>query len=291
MTLAKFEVFRTVIELGGLSKAAEALGLTQSAVSHAIASLESDFGFTLLTRGRSGISLTSNGERILLYIHEILKWNEQMMQEVANINGIEVGTVRIGTFPSVFIQWLPQIMKQFKQSFPLIEIKLFEGNYDDIEQWIVNGAVDFGFLSLPTSKAFEVIPLKKDKMLCILPDTHPLHQQDKIYFEQIKNEMFIMPKSNIDKDVRKILKNNNVTPEIQYEVEEDQAIIAMVQNNLGISILPEMILYRIPNNVCVINLEGDNYRSIGIAATSLKNISPAAGKFIEYVKLWLNVQE
>ncbi|CEH28536.1 LysR family transcriptional regulator [Aneurinibacillus migulanus] len=291
MTLAKFEVFRTVIELGGLSKAAEALGLTQSAVSHAIASLESDFGFTLLTRGRSGISLTSNGERILLYIHEILKWNEQMMQEVANINGIEVGTVRIGTFPSVSIQWLPQIMKQFKQSFPLIEIKLFEGNYDDIEQWIVNGAVDFGFLSLPTSKAFEVIPLKKDKMLCILPDTHPLHQQDKIYFEQIKNEMFIMPKSNIDKDVRKILKNNNVTPEIQYEVEEDQAIIAMVQNNLGISILPEMILYRIPNNVCVINLEGDNYRSIGIAATSLKNISPAAGKFIEYVKLWLNVQE
>ncbi|MED4731883.1 LysR family transcriptional regulator substrate-binding protein [Aneurinibacillus migulanus] len=136
-----------------------------------------------------------------------------------------------------------------------------------------------------------IIPLKKDKMLCILPDTHPLHQQDKIYFEQIKNEMFIMPKSNIDKDVRKILKNNNVTPEIQYEVEEDQAIIAMVQNNLGISILPEMILYRIPNNVCVINLEGDNYRSIGIAATSLKNISPAAGKFIEYVKLWLNVQE
>lgn len=291
MTLAKFEVFRTVIELGGLSKAAEALGLTQSAVSHAIASLESDFGFTLLTRGRSGISLTSNGERILLYIREILKWNEQMIQEVANINGIEVGTVRIGTFPSVSIQWLPQIMKQFKQSFPLIEIKLFEGNYDDIEQWIVNGAVDFGFLSLPASKAFEVIPLKKDKMLCILPDTHPLHQQDKIYFEQIKNEMFIMPKSNIDKDVRKILKNNNVTPEIQYEVEEDQAIIAMVQNNLGISILPEMILYRIPNNVCVINLEGDHYRSIGIASTSLKNISPAAGKFIEYVKSWLNVQE
>ncbi|MCO0599808.1 LysR family transcriptional regulator substrate-binding protein [Peribacillus butanolivorans] len=61
----------------------------------------------------------------------------------------------------------------------------------------------------------------------------------------------------------------------------------MVQNDLGISILSEMILYRIPNNVCAIPLEGDNYRSIGIAATSLKNISPASKKFINYLKAWL----
>ena len=111
LSLAKFEIFSTVVELGSLTKAGETLGLTQSAVSHAIASLESEWGFSILNRGRSGIHLTSNGERVLKYIREILKWNEEMVQEIANINGLEIGTVRIGTISSVSIHWLPEIMK------------------------------------------------------------------------------------------------------------------------------------------------------------------------------------
>src|SRR6478752_6726153 len=152
LSLAKFEIFSTVVELGSLTKAGEILGLTQSAVSHAIASLESEWGFSLLNRGRSGINLTSNGEHVLKYIREILKWNEEMLQEIANINGLEIGTVRIGTFSSVSIQWLPEIMKSFNEYHPSIEIKLLEGDYDDIEHWISTGIVDFGFVSLPTSK-------------------------------------------------------------------------------------------------------------------------------------------
>ena len=78
LSLAKFEIFNTVVELGSLTKAGEALGLTQSAVSHAISSLESEWGFSILNRGRSGINLTSNGEHVLKYIREMLKWNEEM---------------------------------------------------------------------------------------------------------------------------------------------------------------------------------------------------------------------
>lgn len=287
MTLAKFEIFRSVVELGSLSKAAEALNLTQSAVSHTIASLESDFGFTLLTRGRSGISLTSNGERILLYIREILKWNEQMIQEAAKINGLETGIVRIGTFPSVSVQWLPTIIKQFSEIYPSIDIRLFEGDYNQINNWILDGTIDFGFLSLPTANTFDIIPLKRDKLLCLLPDSHPLCRQKVILFSQIENEPFIMPKSNIDNDVRRIFKAYKVKPKIQYEISEDQAIISMVQNNLGISILPEMILYRIPDTVRIVELEGNHYRSIGIAATLFKKISPGAKKFIDFIQDWL----
>ena len=115
LSLAKLEIFNTVVELGGLTKAGEALGLTQSAVSHAIASLESEWGFSILNRGRSGIKLTSNGEHVLKYIREMLKWNEEMHQEIANINGLEIGTVRIGTFSSVSAQWLPEILKNFNE--------------------------------------------------------------------------------------------------------------------------------------------------------------------------------
>ncbi|WP_428911754.1 LysR family transcriptional regulator [Niallia sp. Krafla_26] len=285
--MMKYEIFRTIVETGSISKAAEAIGLTQSAVSHSLASLEKEVGFSLITRGRSGIKLTSNGEQLLIYIREILKWNELMVQEIAKINGLETGVVRIGTLPSVSIQWLPSIILQFNQDFPLIDIKLFEGDYDDIDQWILDGTIDFGFLSLPVSKVYEVIPLKKDPLLCILPDAHPLSDHKKISLEQLCDEMFIMPKSSIDKDVRRILKKHKMKPKVKYEISEDATIIAMVQNGLGISILPEMTLHFLPESVRCIPLEGDYYRSIGIAATSFKSMSPGAKKLISFIKEWL----
>lgn len=288
MSLAKFEIFSTVVELGSLKQAAESLALTQSAVSHAIASLEAEWGFTILIRGRAGIMLTSNGERVLRHIHEMLKWNEQMMQEIANINGLEIGTVRIGTFSSVSIQWLPEILKSFNADLPAIDIKLLEGDYDTVEHWIATGMVDFGFVSLPTSKSFEVIYLKKDRMLCILPERHRLANELEVKFADMQEEMLIMSKKGSDNDLKRILHENKVTPHIKFELADDQAIISMVQNGMGISILPEMVLYRVPQNVRILSLEGEHYRSIGIAAPSFSTISPAARKFIEYVKAWLN---
>lgn len=288
VSLAKFEIFSTVVELGSLTEASIKLGLTQSAVSHAIASLESEWGFSILSRGRTGIHLTSNGELVLQYIREILKWNEQLVQQIASINGLEVGTVRIGTFSSVSIQWLPELISSYNDCHPSIEIKLQEGDYEDIEHWISSGAVDFGFLSLPTLKSFEVIPLKKDRMVIIVSDKHPLAQQNEVNFEQIKDEMFILPKKSCDNDVRRILKENNVSPKIKFELADDQAIISMVQKGMGISILPEMVLFRVPKNVHILSFKGDHYRSIGLAATSFKNISPASRKFVKYIQSWFN---
>lgn len=290
MTISKYEVFHSVVELGSLTKAAESLKLTQSGVSHSIASLEAELGFSLLTRDRAGVTLTSNGELILKYVRETLQCNDRLRQKVAEIKGLEIGTVRIGTFTSVSSQWLPSIIKEFKNQHPTIEIKLAEGDYDDINQWILNGVVDFGFVSLPVTQSFEFIPLKKDKMLCILPSEHPLQHQDEISFDQINEEEFIMPKWGNTGDVRRILLENNLKPKIKYEVVEDQAIIAMVQNGLGISILPEMVLLHDNHHIHIVNLEKPAYRTIGIALNSIKNTSPAARKFLICIQSWLDRQ-
>jgi len=172
MSLAKFEIISTIIELGSFAKAGDKLGLTQSAVSHAVSSLEKEYGFSLLTRGRAGIHLTTNGERMLSYMQAMLKTQKEMAQEIANINGLIVGEVRIGTFSSVSSQWLPEILQQFTELYPNIDIQLYEGDYDAIESWIANGYVDFGFVSLPTSYQLDVIPLKKDRMVCFVEEHH-----------------------------------------------------------------------------------------------------------------------
>lgn len=291
MSLAKFEVFSTVVELGSLTKTGETLGLTQSAVSHAIRSLEIEWGFPILIRSRSGIQLTSNGERMLSSVRELLKWNEKLTQEIANINGLEIGTIRIGTLSSVSIHWLPEILKTFNEAFPLIEIKLQEGDYDDAEQWISSGAVDFGFVSLPCSYNLEEVPLKKDPMLCILPAGHPLASEKEISFHAIQEEPFIKSKKGSDNDLKRILETYSAVPNVKFELTDDQAILSMVGSGLGISILPEMVLHRIPENVRAVKLAGSNYRTIGIAALSFNKLSPAAKKFVRYIKNWLEGEE
>ncbi|OUS76995.1 LysR family transcriptional regulator [Paenibacillus sp. MY03] len=287
MSIVKYEIFRKVVEVGSLTSAAESLGLTQSAVSHAIASLEDEFGFLLLVRNRMGVRLTVNGERILKHVHEILSGNEHLKQEVAAINGLEVGTIRIGTFSSVAIHWLPGMMKQFLNDHPSIDIKLVQGNYHEIEVWIKNGEIDFGFLSLPSTESFETIPLEKDRMLCIVSREHPLSQQSCIRYDQIEKEMFIMPTYGCDQDVRRILQLHSCKPHVQFQAGNDHAIIAMVENGLGISIISEMIIKGWTHNVMPIELEDGLYRMLGIAIPSLRNASPATRKFIDHAQSWL----
>lgn len=287
MSLHKYEVFTKVLETGSLTKAGEHLGLTQSAVSHAIASLEQEYGLTLMTRGRSGISLTSNGERLYAYMREILRVNEQLMQEVAAIKGIESGTIKLGTFTSVSTQWLPGILKHFQGAYPNIEIKLFEGYYDEIEEWVAAGRVDLGFVSMPTETSIELFPLKKDRMLLLVPADHPLAARELVRVRELAEETFIMPTVGCDNDIQRILKAYDLVPNIKYELGDDHAIIAMVQSGLGITILPEMILFRLPPNIRVIPLEGAHYRTIGIGASSMAELTPAAQRFLTCVQDWV----
>ncbi|WP_018755430.1 LysR family transcriptional regulator [Paenibacillus terrigena] len=289
MNLIKYEIFSKVVECESLTKAGERLNLTQSAVSHAISSLEREFGLSLLMRNRSGVQLTNNGERLIQPIREILQLNEKLNQEIAAIKGIERGTVKIGTFSSVSIQWLPGIIKQFHELFPLIDIKLFDGNYHEIEASIATGISDFGFVNLPTTDtSLEVIPLQQDQMQCVLPIDHPLCNESSIRIDQIKDEPFIMPIAGCDNDIKRIFTQNHINPTIKFELEDDQAILAMVQNGLGISILPELMLSSCPHHVCIRPLEGEYHRSIGIAVKSLKDCSPAARKMIEFITSWVD---
>ncbi|MBU2703529.1 DNA-binding transcriptional LysR family regulator [Sporomusaceae bacterium BoRhaA] len=288
MTFSKYEIFNTVVELGNLTRTAEKLNLTQSGVSYAISSLESELGISLLKRNRSGISLTSNGERILVHIQRILKDNELLQQELTAIKRINTGTIRIGTLSSVSTQWLPGILSCFHTTYPLIEIKTYLGCYDEISTWISNGTIDFGFTSLPTAKPFDTMPLKKDKLVVLLPPNHPLQDQKIITFDQLSNEHFIMPQWGIDDNIKRTLIENKVKLKINYELMEERTILAMVQMGLGISILPELILVNIPNDIHLVDLEQPTYRILGIAALSLKDKSPATKKFITCMRSWLH---
>ena len=149
MNLAKYKMYITAVEQGSLTKAAQILGCTQSAVSHSIDSLEKELGFSLLKRGRGGMQLTSEGEQLMPALRNLLNSAEQLDQTASSIRGLDTGTVRIGTFTSVAVHWLPPILKEFQQDYPRVEFKLLNGDYHDVEQWLSDGSVDIGFINMP----------------------------------------------------------------------------------------------------------------------------------------------
>ncbi|WP_319403693.1 LysR family transcriptional regulator [uncultured Anaeromusa sp.] len=291
MLTSKYYIFSTIAELGSLSKAADKLSMAQSGVSYAISTLESELGFALFKRERSGMRLTPNGERILVHVKQILHHEEQLYQESLAIKGIETGLVRIGTLSSVSMQWLPGILASFHKDYPQIEVKTYLGCYDEMNDWISNKTIDFGFVSLPISKAFEVRPLYKDRLQVILPPQHSLRQQKSITFSQIRNEQFIMPQWGADDNIRRMLLENGVQLQVQYELMEERTILAMVQLGLGISILPELILEHVPPDVHLIPLEPEEHRIIGLAALSFKQLPPAAKKFVQCAHAWLAAKD
>ena len=167
--LTKYRILMSTVELGSLTRAAETLGCTQSAVSHSIASLESDLGFRLLRRARSGIKLTDEGRRLLPFVRALLAADEQLGQTAAEIRGLDQGTVRIGAFTSVAVHWLPPVLKEFQRDYPKVGFRLFNGDYHDVNEWLSDGSIDIGFVALPCELKCETIPLMEDRLLAILP--------------------------------------------------------------------------------------------------------------------------
>ncbi|KEO82330.1 LysR family transcriptional regulator [Tumebacillus flagellatus] len=283
MNINKYKVLTKVVELGSLTKAADELGFTQSGVSHIINSLEDEFGFSLLIRNRSGVRVTSNGETILKTIYEILKWHQHLEQEVASLHGLDAGVLQIGTFTSVSVQWLPGIIQDFQRDYPNIEIRLSEGDYTQIEEWIAEGKIDCGFLSLPTLDTFDAIHLHQDPLFVLLPVDHPLSCESSLLFSQLENETFVLLREGTDHDVRRILEQSSINPKSKYTLADDYAIMAMVEKGLGISILPELVLRGQRFNIRLVELTG-HYRSLGIVVRSMAQVSPATKIFLKYVQ-------
>lgn len=283
MTADKYEILMTVVEQGSLTRAGEQLGCTQSAVSHAIASLEQELGFSLLRRGRGGVKLTDEGERLLPAVRALLHSAEQLRQTAAAIRGLDTGTVRIGSFTSVAVHWLPAVLKRFQRDYPRVEFKLLNGDYYDVERWIGDGSVDLGFVTLPGSLHCECIPLLEDRLLAILPKNSRFAAYPKFPLSECEREPFISLLQSSDHDARRALEAAGIKPNVRFYTKDDYAIIAMVEQGLGISIMPELLLKGRHDDLQILPLVPEAKRIIGLAVADSERAGPAVRRFADYV--------
>ena len=283
MKLARFETLIAVVEQESLTRAAQVLGCTQSAVSHSIEALEKELGFAVLKRGRAGVKLTAEGERLLPAVRGLLNSAEQLDQVAASIRGLDSGTVRIGAFTSVAVHWLPGVLKQFQTDYPKVDFRLLNGDYHDVEQWLSDGSVDIGFVSVPCSLPCECIPLIEDRLLAILPENSRFASYPKFPLTECETEPFISLLQSSDHDARRALEAAGVTPNVRFYTKDDYAIIAMVEQGLGMSIMPELLLKGRNDRLLTLPLVPESKRTIGIAIAAGSKAGPATRRFADYV--------
>ena len=285
MSLVKYEILNKVSEVYSFTKAAEELGLTQSAISHAISSLEKEFGFSLIHRSRNGVKLTEEGKSMLISMRRVLLADELLHQEAANILGVTKGKVRIGLISSISTKWMPNLIQIMEKSYPGITIELREGDYYEIEQWLINGEIDCGFLNRTNSKQFNFMPLKRDPLLCVVSKKSKLYEKEAIDIKDIEDEPIIMPSYKGTNDVLMLFEQYNVKPNIRFELFDEIGILSMVHHELGISILPQLGITQLPKNVRVVPFQQESFRTIGLSTK--QSLSPAAKRFVEELKHWL----
>ncbi|MFJ7979751.1 LysR family transcriptional regulator [Lysinibacillus xylanilyticus] len=288
MSLVKYEILNKVAELASFTKAADALGLTQSAVSHAVSSLEKEFGFALIHRSRAGVTLTSEGNTMLRAMRHVLDAQELLQQEAAHILGVTRGKVRIGVISSISSNWMPEIVRIMDNQFPGIQVELREGDYYEIEQWLLSGEVDAGFLNGQKSMQYQFTELQQDPLLCIVSDKSPLYNKAEIDIVELEDVPFIMTSYKGTNDVKVLLEQYHVKPNIRFELSEEVGIISMIAHQLGISILPKLVTYNLPPTIKAIPLKQGGYRTIGIAMKH--QASPVTKKFAEILSSWLKEQ-
>lgn len=282
MTLLSYQVLKTVADQGSFRKAAELLGLTPSAVSHAVSSMEKELGFFVFNRGKNGVTLTNYGERILPYVNAVLNSDESLQQAVAEFNGLKQGRIKIGCFSSVCTNWMPELIHAFTKSYPAIEMEIFQGTYDDVSYWIKNGVVDVGFLSVSSAGEIPIVPLYKDSLLCVVPKGLRT-RQGRMEVEELREYQFVTQRESTDADIQNFMKEHDLNVTSNYHVVDDLSTVAMVAHGFGICLMPEMVMQDIPYEVDCFHLKEDAYRIIGLAALDFEAMAPAVRMFYEQV--------
>ena len=283
METKKWEAVLTAAELGSFTRAAARLGLTQSGLTHMMNALEREIGFPLLVRGRSGVRLTSAGERLLPTVHEFLQASARLEEQIAVQSGQRRESIRVAAYSSVCMHWLPTIVQQFRWARPDVSVDIRMGSVEEIYRWLREGTVDLSFASRQGESRFDWEPLWDDPLLAILPPDYPTAGRKRFPVAEFGRKEFLMPSLGFDRDILGVFEAQGVRPDIRSNTAvEDAAILSMVEHGLGVSILSQLVLQGRQDNVQALPLDPPACRHMGIAIRSLREAPPVIREFIEY---------
>lgn len=282
MTLTQLEIFSLVAELHGFTAAAHRLGISQSAVSHALKSLEKELGVELLRRHQSQVELSDIGQQLLLRARAMLGLANTLRQEAADARGMKRGTLRIGSFgPTSSIKLLPMILQHYRAAHPGIEVHIDEGPDRQVLQWLEERRIDIGFVVLPQER-FDTFALIQDQMVALLPTGHPLSVRDSVSLSDLCNDPFVLTEAGSSELVSRLFSAAQLIPNIRYRCSQLLSTLDTVARGDAVTLVAEGSLPDTADSHYVKKpLTPVVTRQVGLAVLDRRQSSPATLAFIK----------
>ncbi len=282
MSIQKYRALLKVIELGNITRAAEQLGYTQPAVSKMIADLESEWGTALLQRNKTGIRITAATKYLLPVLRSIIEDCAELEYCIGELQGQRAGLVRVAAFASVVDSCIPQIIRRFQSVYPHIDVDLrISEKYLEIENWIIQGEVDCGFVSAPTAYDLKLAFYRQDELIAVLPPDHPLAGEAVFPVSQLEREDSVILKEAADFEVLHFLEQLPCKLKPHYLVNGDHTILAMIEAGLGISVMHSLSMESNRYHVVWKPFDTHQYRKICIATQNSGKIPGLTRLFIQ----------
>ncbi|SFY32115.1 DNA-binding transcriptional regulator, LysR family [Pseudomonas sp. NFACC49-2] len=285
MTLTQLEIFSLVAELRGFTAAAMRLGVSQSAVSHAIKSLEQELGVELFRRHQSLVELTDIGQQLLSRARAMLGLANTLRQEAADAQGMRRGTLRIGSFgPTSSMKLLPPILQRYRALHPGIEVHIDEGPDRQVIQWLDERRIDIGFVVLPEER-FDTVALMEDQMVALLPATHPLAARSSLGLKDLCDDPFVLTEAGSSELVTRLFNAERLTPNVRYRCSQVLSTLNVVSRSEAVTVVSEGSLPEGEHCGFVVRpLAPRVPRRIGLAVLDSRQVSPATQAFIDLAR-------
>jgi DNA-binding transcriptional LysR family regulator len=285
--IRQLRAFVAIAETGTFTAGALRVHVTQAAISMQIRQLESEIGARVFVRAPRHVILTEAGEQLLRRARHILREHDAALDEIAELAGAERGRLRIGSASAmVLTEQLPSILKELRKQHPAAEISVTSGTSEVLVDQILAGEVDIAFVSLPVDvRGIKTERLSDDQLVAVASPRHRLAKQRTISAYTLAGERLILGErgGNTRRLIDQFFAQAGVTIRVAMELSRQQAIKRMVEEDMGVGIVPLQSVKEEVDKGKLIRwwIEGAQINwELGIAQLSNGYDSPIMQKFV-----------
>ena len=290
MQIESLKVFCDLAETESFTKAAQINGVTQSAVSQQISSLERQFKSLLIERSKKKFRLTREGQVLYDFSKQIIQTFDALGSKLQEIKDIISGTIRVATIYSIGLHDLPPYIKRFLKDYPTVHVHVEYRRANQVYEDVLGNVVDLGLVAYPTrDPKLETIPLRKDPLVMICHPQHPLAKSKNIKIKALTGLKFIGFEPDIPtrKAIDKVLRERDVQVNVVMEFDNIETVKRAVEIDAGIAIVPQGTVTQeiSKQTLAAVAIEdADLFRPLAAIYKKNKVLSPAMKQFLAVLK-------
>ncbi|UBQ01967.1 LysR family transcriptional regulator [Curtobacterium sp. TXMA1] len=280
LSIQQLRAFVATVDAGSFTGGATALGVGQSAVSHAVAGLEREVGGPVVRRGGAAV-VTPLGDRMLAHARSVL----------ASVDALEAvvrpatarGTVRLAAVPTVCQGLLPRLRELWAVTLPDVDVQVYEGDDDEMPEWLEGGTVDAAVLVDPVPVPDGGVVVARDEMGAVVRRDHPLASSAALSLDDLHEDGLVAGGGGCEHQIQRMHELAGQPFRWAHRVREMSTMFGMIQRGEGVSIVPTLGRVMLPDDLVMLSVEPRYVRTLVLSGPASRPWHPLAQALVDAV--------